>query len=116
VQGFFAKWWGISAGDLFFNRKYHGGLGPQHVDRAARLRSTVDRGGADKRVQRCLAGAWRAGASARRRSLVMVEEDEPEEVVPEGCLPEHERRRRGGVIEAKNGGSLSSSRGRRKAQ
>jgi hypothetical protein len=24
---FFAKWWGISAGDLFFNRKYRSGLG-----------------------------------------------------------------------------------------
>jgi hypothetical protein len=32
-RGFFAKWWGISARGLFFNRKYHGGPGPQHVDR-----------------------------------------------------------------------------------
>jgi hypothetical protein len=39
---FFAKWWGISAGDLFFNRKYRGGPGPRRLDRAARLRSTVD--------------------------------------------------------------------------
>jgi hypothetical protein len=42
VQGFFAKWRGISVGDLFFNRKYRGGPGPQRLDRAARLRSTVD--------------------------------------------------------------------------
>jgi hypothetical protein len=41
-RGFFAKWWGILAGDLFFNRKYRSGLGPQRVDRATRLRSTVD--------------------------------------------------------------------------
>jgi hypothetical protein len=41
-RGFFAKWWGISAGDLFFNRKYRGGPGPRRLDRAARLRSTVD--------------------------------------------------------------------------
>jgi hypothetical protein len=27
-RGFFAKWRGISAGDLFFNRKYRGGSGP----------------------------------------------------------------------------------------
>jgi hypothetical protein len=33
-RGFFAKWLGTSAGDLFFNRKYRGGPGPRCVDRA----------------------------------------------------------------------------------
>jgi hypothetical protein len=47
-KGLFAKWWGISAGHFFFNRKYHGGPGSRRVDWAARLGSTVDRGGADK--------------------------------------------------------------------
>jgi hypothetical protein len=42
---------------------------------------------------------------------VTVEEDEPDEAVPEGCSSEHGQRRRGGVTEAKNGGGLSSSRG-----
>jgi hypothetical protein len=55
----------------------------------------------------------RAGTRARRCSLAVVEEDEP---VPEGCLPEHERRQRGGATEAKNDGGLSSSQGRRKAR
>jgi hypothetical protein len=31
-RGFFEKWQGISAGDLFFNRKYRGGSGPRCVD------------------------------------------------------------------------------------
>jgi hypothetical protein len=34
-RGFFAKWRAISAGGLFFNRKYRGGPGPRRVDRAA---------------------------------------------------------------------------------
>jgi hypothetical protein len=38
-----------------------------------------------------------------------VEEDEPDEMVPEGCSPEHERRRRGGATEVKNGDDLSSA-------
>jgi hypothetical protein len=66
-RGFFAKWWGISVGDLFFNRKYHGGPGPRRVDWAARLRSTVDRGGMDNRAQWCLVDMWRVGARAHRR-------------------------------------------------
>jgi hypothetical protein len=41
-RGFFAKWQGISAGDLFFNRKYRDGQGPRRLDRATRLGSTVD--------------------------------------------------------------------------
>jgi hypothetical protein len=45
-----------------------------------------------------------------------VEEDEPDEAVPEGCSQEHERWQRGGVMEAKNGDSLSSARGQRKAR
>jgi hypothetical protein len=36
-------------------------------------------------------------------------------VAPEGCSPEHERQRRCGAMEAKNGGGLSSSRGRSRA-
>jgi hypothetical protein len=44
-RGFFAKWRGISTGDLFFNRKHRGGPGTRRVDRAARLGSTMDRGG-----------------------------------------------------------------------
>jgi hypothetical protein len=98
---------------LLFNGKF-GGPGPQHVDRAARLGSTVDRGGTDKRVQQCLVGAWHVGAGASRCSSAVVEEDESDVAVPEGCSPEHERRRRGSATEEKNGGSLSSSRGRRK--
>jgi hypothetical protein len=56
----------------------------------------------------------RAGARARWCSPAAVEEDEPDEAVPEGCSLEHERRQRGDVTEAKNGGGLSSTRGRRK--
>jgi hypothetical protein len=51
------------------------------------------------------------GARAHRCLPVAVEEDEPDEVVPEGCSPEHERRQRGGTTEAKSGGGLSSVRG-----
>jgi hypothetical protein len=80
-RGFSAKWWVISAGDLFFNRKYHGGPGPRRMDQAARLGSIVDRSGADKRAQRCLAGAWRVGARACWCSSATVEEDELDEVV-----------------------------------
>jgi hypothetical protein len=86
--------------DLFSNGK-SGGPGPWRVDQVARLESIVDRGGADKRARRCLAGAWRAGARASRCSLAAVEG--------------HERRRRGSVTEAKNGGGLSLTRVRRKA-
>jgi hypothetical protein len=42
---------------------------------------------------------------------VVAEEDEPGEVVPEGCSPKHERWWRGSAMEAKNGGSLTSARG-----
>jgi hypothetical protein len=71
------------------------GSGPRRVDRAARLRSIVDRGSAENRVRRRLAGTQRMGARARWCSPVAVEDDEPDEVVSEGCSPEHERRRRG---------------------
>jgi hypothetical protein len=81
------------------------------VDRAVQLGSTVDRGGAYKRARRHLANAWRAGARACWCSPAKVEEDEPDEAVLEGCSPQHERRWRGGVTEAKNGGGLSSARG-----
>jgi hypothetical protein len=79
------------------------------VDRVARLKSTVDRGGVDKRVRWCLAGVRRADARAHRCSLVTEEEEEPDEAVPEGCSLEHERQRRGGAMEVKNGGGLSSA-------
>jgi hypothetical protein len=85
------------------------------VDKAARLESIVDRGSADKRAQRRLAGAWRAGARAYQCSPAVVEEDEPDKVVLEGCSLEHERRRRGCTTEVKNDGGLSSAQGRRKA-
>jgi hypothetical protein len=98
--------------DLFSNAK-SGGLGPRHVDRATRLGSIIYRGGADKRVRRCIVGAQRMGARAHRCSLAVVEEDE---AVSEGCSSEHERRRRGGAMEPKNGGGLSSMRERRKAR
>jgi hypothetical protein len=93
--------------DLFSNGK-SGGLGPWHVDRAALLECTVDRGGAGKRARRHLAGAWRVGAGACRCSPAAVDEDLLDEAVPEGCSSEHERRRRGDATEAKNGGGLSS--------
>jgi hypothetical protein len=56
------------------------------------------------------------GARAHWCSLAVAEEDELDEVVPEGCSPEHELQRRGGAMEAKNGGGLSLPRGRRKAR
>jgi hypothetical protein len=84
------------------------------VDRVARLGSTVDRGGTDKRVRRCLADALCAGTRAHRCSPATVEEDELDEAVSERCSPEHERWRRGSMMDAKNGGGLSSARGRRK--
>jgi hypothetical protein len=79
------------------------------VDRAAWLGSIMDGGGADQRARWRLARAWRMGARARRCSPATVEEDEPDEAVPEGCSPEHNRRGRGGATEAKNGDGLSSS-------
>jgi hypothetical protein len=43
----------------------------------------------------------------------MVEKDKLDEVVLEGCSPEHEWQQGGSATEANNGGSLSSSRGQR---
>jgi hypothetical protein len=77
--------------NLFSNGKSDG-LGKQRVDRAARLGSTVERGGVDKRARRCFGGARREGGRAHRCSPAVVEEDEPDEAMPEGCSPEHERR------------------------
>jgi hypothetical protein len=71
--------------DLFSNGK-SGGPGPRRVDRAAWLGSTVHRGSVDKRVWWHLAGAQHAGT---RALPVEVEEDEPDEAVPEGCSPDH---------------------------
>jgi hypothetical protein len=99
--------------DLFSNGK-SGGLDPRCVDRAARLESIVDRSGADMRAWWHLAVARRAGSRARRCSLAMVEEDEMDEAVLEGCSLEHERRQRAVATEVKNGGGLSSARGRRR--
>jgi hypothetical protein len=61
----------------------------------------------DKRVRRCLADTRPVGARAHWCSSVVAEEDEPDDVVPEGCSTEHERRRRGSEMEVKNGGGLS---------
>jgi hypothetical protein len=98
--------------DLFSNGK-SGGSGPRRVGRAARLGSTMDRGGTDKRARQRHAGTRRAGAGARPCSSVVVEEDEQDEAMLEGCSPEHERRRRGSVgeTEVKNGSGLSLARG-----
>jgi hypothetical protein len=100
--------------DVFSNGKSDG-PGPQRVDRAARLGSTVDRGSVDKRVRRHLGGARHTGARAHWCSPTVVEEDEPDEAVPKGCSPEHERWGRGGATKMKNGSGFSSARGRRKA-
>jgi hypothetical protein len=70
----------------------------------------------DKRVRWCLAGAWRAGARAHRFSLVEAEEDEPDEVAPKGCSPEHEQRRRGGASAKKTSSGSSSAGEWRRAQ
>jgi hypothetical protein len=59
----------------------------------------MDQGGMDKRV-------WRAGGRARRCSPVAVEEDEPDEAVPAGCSPEHERRLELGAREKKGAKDL----------
>jgi hypothetical protein len=66
LRGLNAKWQGImDFQDLFSNRKF-GGPCPRRVDQVARIGSTVDRGGTDKRVWQRLAGARRASASAHR--------------------------------------------------
>jgi hypothetical protein len=101
--------------DLFSNGKFSG-PGPRRVDWVARLGSTADRGGADKRARRCLAGTQHADARAHRCLPTVVEKDEPDEAVPEWCSPEHERRWRGGATEATNDNGLSSTRGRRKVR
>jgi hypothetical protein len=84
------------------------------VDWAAQLESIVDRSGADMRAWWHLAVARRAGSRARRCSLAMVEEDEMDEAVLEGCSLEHEWWQRAVATEVKNGGGLSSARGRRR--
>jgi hypothetical protein len=80
--------------NLFSNGK--SGPGPRRVDRAARLESIVGQGSADKRARWCLAGVRRPCVRAHRWSPAAVEEDEPDEAVPEGCSLEHERRRNRG--------------------
>jgi hypothetical protein len=93
---------------LFCNGKSDG-PGPRRMDRAAQLGSTVDRGARGQ--EGAAAPWWRAGATAHWCSPTAVEEDEPDEAVLEGYSPEHERRRRGADVEAKNGDGLSSARG-----
>jgi hypothetical protein len=92
-----------------FSHGKSGGPGPRRVDQAAQLRSTVDEDGVDKRELWHLAGVRCAGAEARWYSPAAVEEDEPDEAVPEGCSPEHVRRRRGGAMKVKNGDGFSSA-------
>jgi hypothetical protein len=70
--------------------------------------------GPRRRRQEGAVAPWRrTRIRARQYSPAMVEEDE---AVPEGCSPEHERRWRGGVTEAKNDDDLSSAWGQRKAR
>jgi hypothetical protein len=58
------------------------------VDQAARLGSTVDRGGVDKRARWRLGDVRHAGTRAHRCSLAVVEGDEPDKAVLEGCSSE----------------------------
>jgi hypothetical protein len=53
----------------------------------------VDRCGTDKRARRRHTSVRHMGTRAHRCSPVVAEEDEMDEAVPEGCSPEHERRR-----------------------
>jgi hypothetical protein len=63
LRGLNAKWQGImDFSDLFSNGKFDR-PGPRRVDRTARLWSTVDRGGTDKRAQWHLGGTWAVGLS-----------------------------------------------------
>jgi hypothetical protein len=68
--------------------------------------------GPRRRRQEGTVAPWQCtGARARRCSPAAVEEDELDEVVLEGCSLEHEHRRRGDAMEAKNSDGLSSARG-----
>jgi hypothetical protein len=51
------------------------------------------------------------GARAHRCSPAVVEEEEPDEAVPEGCSLDYEWRQRGSATEAKNDDGLNSVRG-----
>jgi hypothetical protein len=84
------------------------------VDRAAWLGSMVVRSSVEKMARRHRVGTRCVGGRARRCLPAVAEEDKPDEAVLEGCSPKHERRRRGGVTEVKNGGDLSSTQGQRK--
>jgi hypothetical protein len=55
----------------------------------------------------------RVGAGAHQCSPVTEEEDEPVDAVLGRCSPVTKEWQRGGAPEVANGGSLSSSRGRR---
>jgi hypothetical protein len=76
------------------------------VDRAARLGSTVDRGGADTRARWHLVGAWHAGAMALRCLPAVVDEDE---AVMQGCSLEHEQQWRGSALVKKTSGGMGES-------
>jgi hypothetical protein len=109
-QGVIYKYSGDFSGTgLFFHGKF-GGPGPPSVDRAARLGSLLDRGGAYKRTWRHLVSARALGLASRGGG------DESDEAVPEGCSLKHERRRRGSATVKKTSDSLSSLRGRSKAR
>jgi hypothetical protein len=87
-----------------------------------RVHSAVDHGQSWSMVDRRqrawqrLTSVQRAGARARRCSPVMEGENESVEAVLGRCSPVTEEWQRGGAPEAANGGSLSSSRGRRRAR
>jgi hypothetical protein len=55
------------------------------------LGSTVDHGRHRHRAWRRLVGVRHAGARARQSSSAVAMGDEGDEVVLEGCSPEHER-------------------------
>jgi hypothetical protein len=109
-RGLHAKWRGFLDFRFIFQWKIW------WTGSTARLGPVMDRGGMDMRVRWCLAGAWRAGARAHRFSLVEAEEDEPDEVAPKGCSPEHEQRRRGGASAKKTSSGSSSVGEWRRAQ
>jgi hypothetical protein len=102
-KGFFAMCWGFFQLGIFSNEnsvdRVHGswigwrGLGPWW----------------NEVMRQCLVGVRHTGMRARRCSPVVMEEDELDEVVLKGCSPKHERQRRGGAMEVKIRGGLSST-------
>jgi hypothetical protein len=74
---------------------------------------TVDRGRAHGRgsLERD-----QSGARAHWSSQVVARDEDGDETKPRGCSPKQGQWRRGGVTTAKNGGSVSSTRGPRSAR